>query len=149
MNDDSQANNSAKNVKKTKPPKKNRGGVVIYEPQKSIRKINIFRDKLISFCLNLNLLFSFAIFLSVSLNAWMLIQPYQAPPFFVQYTSGLIAQVKLYSKENLPPPLPLDIAPLSPYARLDDAPVYIDSQGLQGSNSSAPVIPQDAGKPAQ
>lgn len=114
----------AKKAKAPKPPKKVKRGTVIYEPERSVHKTNIFRDRLISFSVNVNIVLSLMLLASAGMNTWIITQPNSPSPFFIQYTTGQIAPIKLYPKERLPPPMPLDIAPLAPQARLDDLPVY-------------------------
>lgn len=141
----------AKPAKPAKPPKKVKRGTVIYEPERSVRKINIFRDRLIVFSGNVNLFLAVCLLASAGLNAWIITQPNLPSPFFIQYTTGQIAGITLYSKERLPPPQPLDILPLPPQARLDDAPVYSSGYtetdpkaGLPLPGSQAPSVPSSA-----
>ena len=134
-----------KPAKPPKPPKKVKRGAVIYEPERSVRKTNIFRDRLIVLSGNVNLILAVCLFASAGLNAWIISQPNLPSPFYIQYTTGQIAGITLHSKEKLPPPQPLDILPLPQQARLDDAPVfssgYAESDLASGSPIPAAQVP--------
>lgn len=123
-----------------KPPKKLKRGTVFYEPERSVRKVNIFRDRVITLSGNVNILFALALLVSAGMNAWIITQPNVPSPFFIQYTSGQIAPIKLYSKDRLPPPVPLDIQPLASHARLDDGLIYSDGALPTGDTSQSTAL---------
>lgn len=134
-----QLDKKLKSSKPPKPPKKVKRGTVIHEPQRSVRHTNIFRDRLIVLSGNINAFLGLALLASAGLNAWIITQPNLPSPFFIQYVTGQIAPITLYPKERLPPPMPLDIQPLSAHARLDENPVY-----LAGSSSADQAAQQPA-----